>query len=239
MEFKNIREECLQANIELVKLGLVDMTFGNVSVYSADQKVFAIKPSGVDYGSMSVEDMVVVDMAGAVVSGKLGPSSDTATHRCLYAAFAEAGVRSIAHTHSRHAVAFAQAAREVPCLGTTHSDFFNGAVPVTRVMTVAEVQGDYEWETGNVIVESFAETDPMEVPAVLVNCHGPFAWGESGAKAVEHAHALEIVAQMAMHTFSINPDAVGTTPHLLNKHFCRKHGDTAYYGQKNGSKHEA
>ena len=232
MDFKDIREECLSANVDLVAHGLVDMTFGNVSVLDADEKVFAIKPSGVKYDVMTAADMVVVDLDGNVVSGDLRPSSDTPTHRCLYLEFAKSGIRSVVHTHSRHAVAFAQAARPIPCLGTTHCDFFNGSVPVTRVMTEEEVGGQYEWETGNVIIEAFQDLDPAEVPAVLVNCHGPFTWANSGAKAVENALALEVVAQMALHTLAINPNATGAPAHLLNKHFSRKHGKDAYYGQK-------
>ena len=235
MEFKHIRDECLQANLDLVAHGLVDMTFGNVSVLDADDNVFAIKPSGVDYAVMTANDIVIVDLEGQIVSGNLRPSSDTPTHRCLYRAFAQFGVRAIAHTHSRNAVAFAQAARPVECLGTTHCDFFNGAVPVTRIMSEEEVRGEYEWETGKVIVEAFESIDPMEVPAVLVNCHGPFAWGGSGPKAVENAFALEVVAEMAIKTYSINGSVSGATPYLLNKHFRRKHGDTAYYGQDNDS----
>jgi L-ribulose-5-phosphate 4-epimerase len=177
MNYKSIREECCEANIALPKTGLVDLTFGNVSVLDADAGVFAIKPSGVDYAILKPEDMVIVDLAGSFVEGKLRFSSDTPTHRRLFMAFADFGVRSIVHTHSRKAVAFAQAAMEIPCLGTTPCDYFKGSVPVTRTMTPEEVDGDYEWETGKVIVERFTDISPMEISAVLVRNHGPFAWG--------------------------------------------------------------
>ncbi|MGZ0654617.1 L-ribulose-5-phosphate 4-epimerase AraD [Coraliomargarita sp. W4R72] len=232
MNYKDIREECCEANIALPRTGLVDLTFGNVSVLDAAAGVFAIKPSGVDYAVLKPEDMVIVDLDGQTVAGKLRYSSDTPTHRRLFLAFAESGVRSIVHTHSRKAVAFAQAAIDIPCLGTTHCDYFNGAVPVTRDMTEAEVQGEYEWETGNVIVERFAEINPTEISAVLVRNHGPFAWGVSGAKAVETAQALEIVADMALNSLSLNPAVRPAPNYLREKHFFRKHGSGAYYGQK-------
>ena len=231
MSFKALKEECCEANVALPRTGLVDLTFGNVSVFDADDGVFAIKPSGVAYDELTPGDMVVVDLEGKVVEGGLKPSSDTPTHRCLFRAFGEAGVRSVVHTHSRCAVAFAQAARAIPCLGTTHADHFHGAVPVTRAMTAAEIQGDYEWATGEVIVERFAEVDPMDIPAVLVRGHGPFAWNISGAKAVEYAHALEIAADMALKTLSLAADAPALDRALLDKHFLRKHGKGAYYGQ--------
>jgi L-ribulose-5-phosphate 4-epimerase len=173
--------------------------------------------------------MVILDYDGKVVEGDLRPSSDTPTHRCLFLHFP--GIRAVVHTHSRNAVAFAQAGVDLPCLGTTHCDYFNGAVPVTREMTPAEVGGEYEWETGKVIVERFAGINPLEVPAVLVRNHGPFAWGPSAAKAVETALALEIVADMAIKTLAINPGAPPAPAHLLAKHFTRKHGPSAYYGQ--------
>ncbi|WP_269523032.1 L-ribulose-5-phosphate 4-epimerase AraD [Coraliomargarita parva] len=231
MNYKDIREECCEANIALPKTGLVDLTFGNVSVYDPQAGVFAIKPSGVDYAALRPADMVVVDLDGNIVDGSLKPSSDTPTHRRLFLAFGEAGVRSVVHTHSRCAVAFAQAGREIPCLGTTHADHFYGTVPVTREMFPEEIQGEYEWETGNVIVERFEGLNPMDFPAVLVNGHGPFAWNVSGAKAVEYAHALEIVADMAIKTFAIAPNCHGISRSLLDKHFLRKHGKDAYYGQ--------
>lgn len=231
MNYADIREECCAANLQLPKTGLVDLTFGNVSVLDVELGVFAIKPSGVDYGELQPKDMVIVDLEGQIVEGDLRPSSDTPTHRRLFMAFGDAGVRSVVHTHSRCAVAFAQAGREISCLGTTHADHFYGSVPVTRAMTQAEINGDYEWETGNVIVERFAEIDPLDVPAVLVNDHGPFVWNASGAKAVEYAFALEVAADMALKTLSISPNQDSVDPVLLDKHFLRKHGKNAYYGQ--------
>ncbi|MCX6966951.1 MAG: L-ribulose-5-phosphate 4-epimerase AraD [Verrucomicrobia bacterium] len=228
--YADLKSECFEANLLLPQHKLIDLTFGNVSVGDAARGVFAIKPSGVDYAQMKPDDMVVVSMeTGEIVEGKLRPSSDTPTHRRLFQAFA--GIRSIAHTHSRNAVAFAQAGRGIPCLGTTHCDYFYGEVPVTRAMTDEEVQTAYEWETGNVIVERFAEIDPREITAVLVKNHGPFVWGPSGAKAVEYALALEIVAEMAMKTLQLNPNAEPVPACLLKKHFFRKHGADCYYGQ--------
>ncbi len=230
--FADLREECCAANRLLPDTGLVDLTFGNVSVCDRQAGVFAIKPSGVDYASLSPEDMVVLDFDGKVVEGKWNPSSDTPTHRHLYIGFS--GIRSVVHTHSHHAVAFAQAARQIPLFGTTHADYFRGPVPVTRELSPVEISGDYEWETGTVIVECFHGKDPMEVPGVLVRNHGPFAWGSSGAKAVETAQALEIVSHMALLTLSINPGALEPSGDLVDKHFLRKHGPGAYYGQKSG-----
>lgn len=173
--FADIREECCAANKSLVTGGLVDLTFGNVSVCDRRAGVFAIKPSGVDYATLTPDDMVIVDFEGTVVEGALSPSSDTPTHRRLFLAFAD--IRSVVHTHSRRAVAFAQAAREIPLLGTTHADYFRGAIPVTRALTPAEIASSYEWETGGVIVECFADRNPSDIPAVLVRHHGPFTWG--------------------------------------------------------------
>jgi L-ribulose-5-phosphate 4-epimerase len=229
MNFDAIKQECLAANLALPRTGLVDLTFGNVSVADPGRRVFAIKPSGVDYDKLTVDDIVVLDYEGKVVEGTLRPSSDAPTHRCLFLHFP--GIRSVVHTHSRSAVAFAQAAMAIPCLGTTHCDYFHGPVPLTRAMTPDEVGGDYEWETGKVIVEAFGGINPLEVPAVLVRNHGPFAWGSSAAKAVETAQALEIVADMALKALTINPSAVPAPAHLLDKHFFRKHGENAYYGQ--------
>jgi L-ribulose-5-phosphate 4-epimerase len=227
--FRDIQEECCEANISLPKLGLVDLTFGNVSVADPQAGVFAIKPSGVGYEGIKPEQMVIVDYEGNVVEGRLRPSSDTPTHRRLFLAFPE--IRAVVHTHSRGAVAFAQAGRGIPCLGTTHADYFYGEVPVTRQMTPEEIGSAYEWETGNVIVERFKDIDPMQVSAVLVHSHGPFAWGPSGVKAVENALALEIVAGMARHALQLTPDMPPIPKALLDKHFFRKHGAGAYYGQ--------
>ncbi len=233
MNTKAIREACCEANLALPKTGLVDLTFGNVSVLDPDAGVFAIKPSGVPYGQLKPSDLVVLDLDGNVVEGTLRPSSDTPTHRCLFRAFADGGVRSIVHTHSRCAVAFAQAGRDLPCLGTTHADHFDGPVPCTRWMTPEEIQGDYEWNTGEVIVECFkaAKISPAHSPAVLVRGHGPFAWGPSASKALENAEALEICADMALKTLALSPDAPVLPNALLRKHFDRKHGEGAYYGQ--------
>ena len=227
--YRSIQQECCEANRALPATGLVDLTFGNVSVADRDLGVFAIKPSGVAYEQLRPEDMVVIDFAGQLVSGNLRPSSDTPTHRCLLLAYE--GIRSVVHTHSRSAVAFAQAGVDLPCFGTTHCDYFNGAVPVTRAMTPAEVAGDYEWATGEVIVERFATLNALEIPAVLVRNHGPFAWAASGAKAVETALALEIVADLALKTLSLRQQTTPVPNYLLEKHFYRKHGATAYYGQ--------
>jgi L-ribulose-5-phosphate 4-epimerase len=209
---------------------LVDLTFGNVSVCDRQAGVFAIKPSGVDYSALTPDDMVIVDFEGKVVEGTLNPSSDTPTHRCLFLAFSE--IRSVVHTHSRKAVAFAQAAFEIPLLGTTHADYFRGPIPLTRALTPEEIASAYEWETGNVIVERFANSNPNDIPAVLVRNHGPFTWGPSAAKAVENALALEIVADMAYHALTLVPNAVSPALALSEKHFFRKHGATATYGQK-------
>ncbi len=231
-DLRHLQEECFLANLALPEHRLIDLTFGNVSVADHQAGVFAIKPSGVDYASLRAEDIVVVDLAeGRVVAGELRPSSDTPTHRRLFQAFAASGVRAVVHTHSRHAVAWAQAGRGIPCLGTTHADYFYGEVPVTRPMTPQEIGSAYEWETGNVIVERFQGLDPSQVPAVLVHGHGPFAWGGSGKKAVENALALEIVAEMAAKAIQINPRAEPISGALLDKHFLRKHGANAYYGQ--------
>lgn len=227
--YRDIQEECCEANIALPGFGLVDLTFGNVSVSDPRAGVFAIKPSGVGYSALTPGQMVVVDYEGNIVEGALRPSSDTPTHRRLFLAFPE--VRAIVHTHSRGAVAFAQAGRGIPCLGTTHADYFYGEVPVTRPMTPEEIASAYEWETGNVIVERFKDIDPMQVSAVLVHSHGPFAWGPSGPKAVENAFALEVVAELARHTLHLNPDRPPIPRALLDKHFFRKHGAGAYYGQ--------
>jgi L-ribulose-5-phosphate 4-epimerase len=228
--YSDIREECHAANKSLPSSGLVDLTFGNVSVCDRQAGVFAIKPSGVDYSAITPDDMVIVDFEGKVVEGALNPSSDTPTHRCLFLAFSE--IRSVVHTHSRKAVAFAQAAFEIPLLGTTHADYFRGPIPLTRALTPEEIASAYEWETGNVIVERFANSNPNDIPAVLVRNHGPFTWGPTAAKAVENALALEIVADMAYHALTLASNAVSPALALSEKHFFRKHGATATYGQK-------
>jgi L-ribulose-5-phosphate 4-epimerase len=230
--YVEIKEECYEANLLLPKYKLIDLTFGNVSVSDPDRGVFAIKPSGVDYTVMKADDLVIVDFEGEIVEGSLRPSSDTPTHSRLFHVFH--GIRSVVHTHSRNAVAFAQAGCAIPCLGTTHCDYFYGEVPVTRRLTAEEVQSAYEFETANVIVERLKDLDPSEVCAVLVHSHGPFVWGPTGNKAVEYALALEIVADMALKAMQLNPNVQPVPQHLLEKHYARKHGSSAYYGQASG-----
>jgi L-ribulose-5-phosphate 4-epimerase len=226
-----LKREAYEANLLLPKHGLINLTFGNASALDRTRGIFAIKPSGVDYAVLKPADMVLVDLDGKKVEGKLNPSSDTATHRRLYLAFKAVG--GIVHTHSSHATAFAQAGRAVPIFGTTHADYFYSEIPVTRKMTAAEIgNGAYEWETGNVIVERFAKLDPLDCPAVLVNRHAPFAWGPTVAKAVEVAVAAECCAHMALMSLQLEPKLKSIEAALLNKHFKRKHGPGAYYGQK-------
>jgi L-ribulose-5-phosphate 4-epimerase len=227
--YADLREACCAANRRLPELGLVDLTFGNVSVASPDKTAIAIKPSGVDYAKLTPGDIVIVDLAGNTIEGALRPSSDTPTHAHLIRTFP--GVFSVVHTHSRHATAWAQAGHGIPCLGTTHADYFRGEVPATRPLAPAEIEGEYELETGRVIVERFRDIDPLEVPAVLVHGHGPFAWGPTAEKAVETAHALEIIAQMTLHALLLRPNSPSIDSVLLDKHFQRKHGPAAYYGQ--------
>ncbi len=231
-DFFQLKQVCCDANRQLAQTGLIDLTFGNLSYFDPALQAFAIKPSGVDYDQLTPDHMVVVDMQGHVVDGDLKPSSDTPTHCRLFQAFASKGMRSVVHTHSRHAVSFAQAAKEIPAFGTTHCDYFNGAIPVTRELTPDEVESFYEWETGNVIVERFDQINPVEIPAILVRNHGPFAWGPTPQKAIENAYALEICAQMAFQTLLIHHNAPAAPEHLRRKHFDRKHGINAYYGQK-------
>lgn len=222
-------ESAYEANRRLAASGLVDLTFGNASVFDPAAGMFAIKPSGVPYDELTPAKMVLVDLEGKVVEGKLRPSSDAPTHRRLFQAFA--AVRSVVHTHSRHAVSFAQAGQPIPAFGTTHADFFDGAVPVTRPLTKAEITEAYEWNTGNVIAEAFRGRDPLEMPAVIVWRHGPFVWGPSGELAVETAVALELVAHMAWLTLALAPQRGEIEPELLTRHFKRKHGPDATYGQ--------
>jgi L-ribulose-5-phosphate 4-epimerase len=229
MLHRTLREEAYTANRQLGASGLVDLTFGNASVFDPGAGVFAIKPSGVPYTRLTPGRMVLVDLEGRVLEGKLRPSSDAPTHRRLFQAFA--GIRAVVHTHSRHAVSFAQAGRPIPCFGTTHADYFHGAIPVTRPLTKTEIAEAYEWNTGNVIVETFRGRDPLDMPAVLVWRHGPFTWGPSGGQAVETALALEIVAQMAWQSLLLAPQRGEIEPELLDRHFQRKHGPGATYGQ--------
>jgi L-ribulose-5-phosphate 4-epimerase len=227
---QSLKDQVCQANLDLVAHGLVTLTWGNVSAISDDRQHVVIKPSGVAYGKMRPEDMVVVDLEGQVVEGQLRPSSDTPTHVLLYRHLAAIG--GITHTHSRFATMFAQARVEIPCFGTTHADHFSGPVPVTRPLTQQEVEEDYEGHTGRVIVERFAKLDPAALPAVLVAGHAPFAWGQNAAKSVENAVALEAVAEMALGVLQIRPNAAPLESYVLEKHFRRKHGPDAYYGQK-------
>jgi L-ribulose-5-phosphate 4-epimerase len=227
-----LRERVVAANLALVEAGLVVLTFGNASAADREAGVMAIKPSGVAYDSLRPEDVPVVDLAsGAVVSGKRRPSSDTPTHLALYRAFTDVG--GVVHTHSPFATAWAQAQRELLCLGTTHADHFHGPVPVTRQLTAAEIESDYEERTGAVIVEAFAERglDPLELPAALVASHGPFVWGAEVEGAVENAVALEAVAASAYRSLQLAAGLEGIPAELLEKHFSRKHGAAAYYGQ--------
>lgn len=227
---EKLKEQVLKANLLLPKYGLVTFTWGNVSGIDREMGLVAIKPSGVEYDGMTVNDMVVVDLSGAVVEGEWKPSSDTDTHLELYRAFPNIG--GIVHTHSRWATIFAQAKRDIPALGTTHGDYFFGAVPCTRLMTPEEISGSYELETGRVIVETFSDKNPDQIPAVLVASHGPFAWGKDAGDAVHNAVVLEELAFMAWHNEAMDPQITPMQQELLNKHYLRKHGKNAYYGQK-------
>lgn len=229
--YKDLKQRVWEANRQLPKYGLVTFTWGNVSEIDRDRGVVAIKPSGVPYEELKIDDMVVLDLEGNVLEGNLRPSSDTPTHLILYKAFPSIG--GIVHTHSPWATSWAQAGLSIPALGTTHADHFYGEIPCTRKLTESEIMGEYERETGNVIVETFREKDPLHVPGVLVNQHGPFVWGENALKAVHNAVVLEEVAKMAYHTVVLNPEIGGISQPLLDKHFFRKHGSNAYYGQTN------
>lgn len=227
---EELKREAYEANIALPKQGLINLTFGNASAIDRDKGIFAIKPSGVDYDELTPEMMVLLDLEGNQVEGDLRPSSDTPTHRRLFIAFE--GIGGVVHTHSTHATSFAQAGRAIPIFGTTHADYFFGDIPVTRKMTPNEIGGGaYEWETGNVIVETFVELDPADYPAVLVNRHAPFTWGKDAAKAVEVAVATECIAHMALMSLQLEPALPTIETELRDKHFKRKHGPDAYYGQ--------
>jgi len=226
-----LKRQVLAANLSLPACGLVTFTWGNVSAIDRQSGLVVIKPSGIAYEAMTLEDLVVVDLEGKVREGHRKPSSDTATHLALYRAFADIG--GVVHTHSRNATIWAQAGQPIPALGTTHADYFYGDIPCTRPMSEAEIAGDYEGETGKVIIETFnqAGRDPQQVPGVLVYSHGPFAWGKDAADAVHNAVVLEEVAIMAMATRQLAPAIAPMQPELLDKHFLRKHGKHAYYGQ--------
>ena len=226
----NLKKDVLEANLELSKRGLITYTWGNVSGIDRDSGLVVIKPSGVEYDAMTADDMVVVDLkTGKTVEGKWKPSSDTPTHLALYRAFPNIG--GVVHTHSRFATSWAQAGKDIPPLGTTHGDYFYGAIPCTRKMTAEEIAGEYELETGNVIVETFKDLSPDDIPAVLVHSHGPFTWGKDPANAVHNAVVLEELAFMAICTCFLSPDAPDMQRELLDKHYLRKHGKNAYYGQ--------
>jgi Ribulose-5-phosphate 4-epimerase and related epimerases and aldolases len=229
MTRKELKEVVWQTNLDLVKHGLVIFTWGNVSAIDRNEGIVAIKPSGVSYDDMKPADMVLLDIEGNVVEGKWKPSSDTPTHLALYRAFE--GIGGVVHTHSTFATSWAQAGCDIPNIGTTHADYFSQAIPCTRAMTEAEVKGEYELETGNVIIERFQGINPVHVPGVLVKNHGPFSWGKDAHDAVHNAVVMEQVAKMAFVAYSVNPQ-LQMNPLLVEKHFMRKHGPNAYYGQK-------
>ena len=228
---EQLKKDVLEANLMLPKHGLITFTWGNVSGIDREKGLVVIKPSGVSYDNMTVDDMVVVDLDGKVVEGRLKPSSDTPTHLALYRAWPEIG--GVVHTHSRYATTYAQAGCDIVAGGTTHGDYFYGDIPCTRYMTEEEIAGEYELETGNVIIETFKNRgiNPPDVPAVLVRSHGPFTWGTSPANAVYNAVVLDKVAEMAHHTLTLNPDVKRAPQYLMDKHYYRKHGANAYYGQ--------
>jgi L-ribulose-5-phosphate 4-epimerase len=225
-----LKKEVFQANMDLVRYGLVTLTWGNVSGVDRSSRCAVIKPSGVEYENMTADDMVVIDMDGNIVDGRLRPSSDTPTHLELYKAFPSIG--GIVHTHSVYATMFAQACREIPCLGTTHADHFNGPIPVTRFLTEEEVREGYERETGKIIIERFAGMNPSDTPGVLVAGHAPFVWGKSAGDAVQNSLILERIAEMAFGSLQLNPAITALPAHIQEKHYQRKHGPNAYYGQK-------
>lgn len=229
---EQLKQQVLEANLALPAHHLVTFTWGNVSAIDRELGLVVIKPSGVEYDGMRAEDMVVVDLhSGEVVEGRKKPSSDTATHLALYRRFP--GIGGIVHTHSRHATIWAQAGRDLPAWGTTHADYFYGTIPCTRLMTQEEIAGEYEHQTGEVIIQTFVERDidPLQVPAVLVNAHGPFAWGKDAADAVHNAVVLEECAYMGLFSTQLTPQLGNMQPQLLDKHYLRKHGKSAYYGQ--------
>jgi len=230
MKLRSLREEVLEANLELVRRGLVLYTFGNASGIAREEGLVVIKPSGVAYETMKPEDLVVVDLNGKIIEGSLRPSSDLPTHIILYQAFV--GIGGVAHSHSRAATSWAQAQREIRCFGTTHADYFRGPVPVTKPLMPSQIRSNYEANTGHAIVRRFRKLDPLHVPAVLVSGHAPFCWGKTPAEAAHIAVVVEEIAAMALQTLVANPKARPISRHLHDKHFLRKHGGTAYYGQK-------
>ncbi len=229
---EKLKQAVYEANMELPRRGMVTYTWGNVSGIDRESGLFVIKPSGVDYDKLTPDDLVVMNLKGEKVEGRLNPSSDTKTHVELYNAFPSIG--GIVHTHSPYAVGWAQTGEDIPCYGTTHADYFYGPVPCARHLTPEELEEDYERNTGKVIIEEFTRRgiDPVAVPAVICHSHGPFTWGKDAAQAVYHAVVLEEVAKMAAYTRMINRDAAPAPQHILDKHYMRKHGPNAYYGQK-------
>jgi L-ribulose-5-phosphate 4-epimerase len=227
-----LKREAFEANQALARLGLASLTFGNASALDRRKGIFAIKPSGVSYASLSPSDMVLVDLAGKKVEGDLRPSVDAPTHRRLYLGFKKVG--GIVHTRSKHATAFAQSGLPIPIFGTLHADYFYSDVQVTRKLTSVEIEGAYEWETGSVIIERFLadNLDPLDYPGVLVNRHGPFAWGSTVSKACEAAVALEAIAEIAQYTLELTPRLRPLEPELIDRHFGRRRGSSAYYGQE-------
>lgn len=227
---KSLKKQVLEANLQLPKHGLVTFTWGNVSGIDREKGLVVIKPSGVPYEDLTLESMVVLDLAGNIVEGDFKPSSDTPTHLALYRAFE--GIGGIVHTHSPWATSWAQAGMGIPVYGTTQADYFYGEIPCTREMTDAEINGEYELETGHVIIETFRETDPLQIPGVLVYSHAPFCWGKDAMEAVHNAVVIEEVAKIAHRTVALNPLIGPVNQALLDKHFLRKHGKHAYYGQQ-------
>jgi L-ribulose-5-phosphate 4-epimerase len=233
MKLHALREEVLEANLELVRRGLVLFTFGNASGIAREEGLVVIKPSGVPYESMKPEDLVIVNLDGELIEGKLRPSSDLPTHLVLYKSFRSIG--GVAHTHSRAATSWAQAQREIPCFGTTHADYFYGPVPVTKTLKTSEIRNDYEFNTGLAIVRCLGKRDPLHFPGVLVASHAPFCWGKSPLDAAHRAVVVEEIAAMASQTLAANPKARAIDKALHDKHFLRKHGSAAYYGQTKGN----
>jgi L-ribulose-5-phosphate 4-epimerase len=227
---EKLKQQVLEANLELPKKGLVTYTWGNVSGIDRESGLVVIKPSGVPYENLKLKHLVVIDLEGNIVEGNLNPSSDTPTHLVIYNNFKDVG--GVVHTHSRWATIWSQAGKGIPALGTTHADYFYGEIPCTRKMTKEEINNDYEEETGNVIVETFEGKNPIYIPGVLVNNHGPFTWGKDAHEAVHNSVVLEEVAMMAHNTFTLTPGITAIDQTLLDKHFLRKHGANAYYGQK-------
>jgi len=230
MTMQQLKQQVLDANLDLPRYGLVTFTWGNVSAIDRARGLVAIKPSGVSYDALKAGDIVIVDLQGDVVEGTLRPSSDTATHLALYRRYPSLG--GVVHTHSTHATAWAQAGLAIPALGTTHADYFLGDIPCTRALTEQEVQGEYELNTGRVIIETLKEGEPLHTPGVVVYQHGPFAWGKDAHDAVHNAVVMEEVARMAWIARGINPGLKPIDGYLMDKHFMRKHGSHAYYGQK-------